>query len=211
MAQPDTRERILDAAEELFAVQGYHGTSLRAITAAAAVNLAAVNYHFGSKEALLEEVLRRRMLPLNTLRDAALDAVVAKAAASGTRPDVGDIFRAFIAPTVRFCYGESRANHFSTLVGRSIAEPDATVRGIFLQLVQPLLERLMALLGAALPELSPAAIFWRLQCSIGATTHLMRLLGHGRGLMPHMPEQVDTEALIDELVTFVTAGTRRDA
>ena len=57
MSQPDTKERILDAAERLFAREGFHNTSLRAITGEADVNLAAVNYHFGSKEALLDAVI----------------------------------------------------------------------------------------------------------------------------------------------------------
>lgn len=71
--QPDTRERILDAAERLFMESGYEGTSMRMITGEAGVNLAAVNYHFGSKEALLREVFRRRLNWLNTERLRALD------------------------------------------------------------------------------------------------------------------------------------------
>ena len=63
MSQPDTKERILDAAEQLFGEHGPSDTSLRAITAAAGVNLAAVNYHFGSKEKLIEAVLSRRLEP----------------------------------------------------------------------------------------------------------------------------------------------------
>ena len=73
MSQPDTKQRILDVAERLFATRGFHATSLRAITRAAEVNLAAVNYHFGSKDALLEAVMLRRLGPLNEIRQARLD------------------------------------------------------------------------------------------------------------------------------------------
>jgi len=57
----ETREKILDAAEALFAEHGFEGASMRMITARAGVNLAAVNYHFGSKENLLREIFRRRL------------------------------------------------------------------------------------------------------------------------------------------------------
>ena len=75
----DTRDRILDVAEQLFMAHGYEGTSLRVITNAAEVNLAAVNYHFGSKEALLREVFRRRLAWLNRERLRALDALESEA------------------------------------------------------------------------------------------------------------------------------------
>ena len=68
VSRADTKQKLLDVAEHLFAVRGYHNTSLRMITAAAEVNLAAVNYHFGGKEGLLAAVFSRRLLPLNELR-----------------------------------------------------------------------------------------------------------------------------------------------
>ncbi|MCK5341339.1 MAG: helix-turn-helix transcriptional regulator, partial [Desulfobulbaceae bacterium] len=68
MSKPDTKHRILDAAERLFADKGYHNTSLRNITSAAKANLASVNYHFGSKEALISEVMDRRLAPINKIR-----------------------------------------------------------------------------------------------------------------------------------------------
>src|SRR2546421_12961401 len=69
----DTKTRILDAAEVLFMEHGFEATSLRQITAAAGVNLAAVNYHFGSKEELFQAVLTRRLDPMNAERMALLD------------------------------------------------------------------------------------------------------------------------------------------
>ena len=73
----DTRDRILDAAERLFVEHGFDGTSMRMITGAANANLAAVNYHFGSKDALVQEVFRRRLADLNERRIAALDRLEA--------------------------------------------------------------------------------------------------------------------------------------
>src|SRR5207248_1431431 len=75
--QHETRTRILDAAEELFMLHGFEGTSMRLLTAKAGVNLAAVNYHFGSKDALIEAVFRRRLDPMNVARVAELDTLAA--------------------------------------------------------------------------------------------------------------------------------------
>ncbi|MFO7982053.1 MAG: TetR family transcriptional regulator, partial [Desulfuromonadales bacterium] len=99
MSQQDTKERILDAAEGLFAREGFHGTSLRAITTRAAVNLAAVNYHFGSKDTLIEAVFERRLTPLNRLRLQRLDEVKKRAERSGGKPETRDVLAAFIEPT----------------------------------------------------------------------------------------------------------------
>jgi AcrR family transcriptional regulator len=68
LASKDTKERILDAAERLFAAHGFAGTSLRAVTKEAGVNLAAVHYHFGTKEDLLRAVLSRIVIPVNRER-----------------------------------------------------------------------------------------------------------------------------------------------
>ena len=85
-ANTDTRERILDAAERLFMENGYEATSMRTITGAAEVNLAAVNYHFGSKEALLREVFRRRLAWLNRERLQALDRREQQAGGAQLKP-----------------------------------------------------------------------------------------------------------------------------
>src|SRR5205085_2358496 len=70
--QHETRTRILDAAEELFMQHGFEGTSMRLLTAKAGVNLAAVNYHFGSKDALIEAVFHRRLDPMKVALERAL-------------------------------------------------------------------------------------------------------------------------------------------
>src|SRR2546428_8080139 len=81
--QHETRTRILDAAEELFMQHGFEGASMRMLTAKAGVNLAAVNYHFGSKHALIQAVFRRRLDPMNLARNAGLDKLVVEALGRG--------------------------------------------------------------------------------------------------------------------------------
>src|SRR3989440_11861442 len=95
--QHETRIRILDAAEELFMQHGFEGTSMRLLTTKAGVNLAAVNYHFGSKDALIEAVFRRRLDPMNAARIAALDELEKLPRAPA--PDA--IIRAFIGQSLR--------------------------------------------------------------------------------------------------------------
>src|SRR5438132_7521965 len=104
--QHETRTRILDAAEELFMLHGFEGTSMRLLTAKAGVNLAAVNYHFGSKDALIEAVFRRRLDPMNASRTAELERLETESAAQAShharRPPAAEaIIRAFVGPSLR--------------------------------------------------------------------------------------------------------------
>src|SRR6478672_8382007 len=111
----DTKKRILDVAERLFADQGFAGTSLRGIIADAGVNLAAVHYHFRSKEALLEAVLIRRIGPLNQERLALLDQC-------GISPQLEDVLGALFAPTIRMILSSPEGRVFGKLVGRLHSE-----------------------------------------------------------------------------------------
>ena len=131
--QKTTKERILDSAEHLFARNGFRGTSLRAITGTAGVNLAAVNYHFGTKEALLEAVLERRLIPLNQMRRENLERVREDARRQHRKPLVHDLVLAIIKPSLDFLTSVPRAEDFTAIVTRSFLDPDTTVRRIFLR------------------------------------------------------------------------------
>lgn len=206
MSQPDTKQRILDAAEQLFAHQGYHGTSLRAITTAADVNLAAVNYHFGGKEGLLEAVFLRRLEPLNATRLEQLEAVLARAEQAGKVPDCRDILRTFVAPTFRLRGHGAEAEHFVALVGRALAEPQGVPMSIFMRHMAPLMVRLYQALALSLPKLSRETLFWRLHFTLGSLSHIMRC--NERCMM--VPEGVaidlDGDALVKQFLDFTTAG-----
>src|SRR5918995_3621308 len=94
----ETKEKILDAAERLFATHGFAGTSLRAVTKEAGVNLAAVHYHFGTKEDLLRAVLSRIVIPVNRERLKMLEQV--EAAAGSDPPSPAGVLQGFIAPAL---------------------------------------------------------------------------------------------------------------
>jgi AcrR family transcriptional regulator len=209
MSQPDTKQKILDAAEHLFARQGYHATSLRAITAAADVNLAAVNYHFGSKDALLEAVIIRRLEPLNEIRQGLLEDVLNTALQEGRVPRCREILKAFVAPTLHLRDQGAETEDFIALVGRTLAEPGGTAMAIFMRRMEPLMQRIFLALAQSLPNLPPQEIFWRLHFTIGSLSHIMRC--HERHAL--VPENVDINRPVDDLVEsfldFATAGMEK--
>jgi len=200
MSQPDTKVKILDAAEVLFARDGYYATSLRAITSAAGVNLAAVNYHFGSKETLLEEVIGRRLDPLNQARSSALEQVLQET------PSARAVLGAFIEPTLALRRPGVGAEAFITLIGRLMADPEGIGRDIFLRRMMPLMQRFYEALCLALPGVSRDLLFWRLHFAIGSLSHLMRC--HDRhqtapdGIDPDLP----VEQMIEMLLDYTLAG-----
>lgn len=206
MSQPDTKQRILDAAEHLFARNGYHATSLRGITTTADANLAAVNYHFGSKEALLEAVIVRRLDPLNEIRRGQLEALLQKAELAGELPSCREVLRAFVEPTLRLRQQGSEAEDFIALIGRTLAEPRGIAMSIFLRHMQPLLQRIFQALALSLPALTEQDLFWRMHFTMGCLSHIMRC--HERYSM--VPDNVNIDLPVDELIEhfldFTTAG-----
>lgn len=169
-ANHDTRERILDVAERMFMAHGYEGASMRVITAAAEVNLAAVNYHFGSKEALLCEVFRRRLGWLNRERLNALDALEAQAGGAPLKPS--QILEAFFGTLLRIGEDESLGGMtFLRLLGRTLTEPADFIRTFFAREYAEVIERYKLALFRALPDVPKAEIVWRLHFMLGAMSY----------------------------------------
>src|ERR1051326_4001656 len=136
----DTRSRILDVAEELFGEQGFDRVSIRDITKKAKVNLAAINYHFGTKEDLIAAIFERRVLPVNRARIAALDAIQGP---DRRKPRLEEILEAFIRPTVEFSFGTPKGGKaFSKLFGRCLSEPSPEIIALLKRQFEPLAERL---------------------------------------------------------------------
>lgn len=206
MPQPDTKTRILDAAEKLFAQDGFHNTSLRGITGSAKVNLAAVNYHFGSKDALLQAVIERRLGPLNRLRQQQLEAVLSQAATAAQKPEVEELLRAFIEPTLAFRHSGPGAKEFIALIGRALSEPDGTVRNCFIQQVLPIFKLLFGGLQRALPQLPANLLLTRLQFTMGAMSHVMCSSARPALEFPGLPDLLGEDELVEELIGFACSG-----
>jgi AcrR family transcriptional regulator len=206
MSQTDTKTRIMDAAEHLFARDGFHLTSLRTLTEQAEVNLAAVNYHFGSKEGLLQAVIARRLLPLNKLRQQKIEVVLLQAEASKSLPPTKELLRAFIGPTLDFRNSGPGAKDFIALISRSLSEPDETVRNHFILQVRPIFKLLFDGLQKALPKLTANILLTRLQFTMGAMSHMMSSGTQSDQLIPGGAEPLSDEQRVEELILFVGSG-----
>ncbi len=189
----DTKTRILNAAEKLFGLNGFDGTSLRDITAEAQVNLAAVNYHFQSKESLIDAIIERRIEPINRSRFEMLDA-------AGPSPSVEKIVEAYLVPILMV---EVRAA--VPMLGRVLSNPDQFVERVYKKHLLPVVERFSEAIGQALPNLPIEERFWRLQFMAGSMTHVLAL----SGVMPLISGQpFERTAVMGRLVPFLAAGLR---
>jgi AcrR family transcriptional regulator len=202
----DTRERILETAERLFAERGYSATSLRTVITEANVNQAAVHYYFRSKEALLEAVFLRRMEPANRERLEMLDRFEEAAGRRG--PELEDVIRAFVVPAFRATYDPAKGGRvFRALLGRLYAEGDMLPKLAAAHLV-PLLSRFAVALARAMPDLVEDELFWRVQFAMGATGQAMRGTGDWEVFDRARQNLPDSEAILERLVAFLCAGFR---
>ena len=199
----DTRERILDVAERLFGERGFPATPLRDITAEAGVNIASVNYHFGSKEGLLAEVLERRLKPINARRLELLDAVEERG--GDEPPELEAVIRAFLSPpfhSLRVWGADGQG--FLRLVGRIHSETNEDFRATFVKQFDEVFKRFTAALRRALPNLDDADLSWRMLFIVGSMAFTMSwgptLVASGSGAA-HAPEDV-----LESLVLYAAAG-----
>lgn len=197
-----TKDRILEAAERLFARDGFDATSLRAITAEAKVNLAAVNYHFQSKEALVQAVIGRRLGPINARRIALLDAYEAEAAGAPVALD--RILDAFLRPVIEFC--SHHAQGIVPLLGRLYTEPGDFAPRLYQQHFEPMAQRFAPALSRALPDLPREELFWRMHFAIGAMAHTLAASQMLSLMSKGSCDITDVEGTLARLKSFIIAG-----
>jgi AcrR family transcriptional regulator len=204
LASKDTKERILDAAERLFAAHGFAGTSLRAVTKEAGVNLAAVHYHFGTKEDLLRAVLSRIVIPVNRERLEMLEQV--EAAAGSDPPSLEGILEAFIAPDLRLIrdLGE-RGVIIARFLGRSYTEPAEMVQALSREHYEELGQRFMGAFARALPEVPQSELYFRFKLVLGVLTYFLADNDLTAG---YAEDLSDVEGTVGRLVAFLAAGLR---
>lgn len=202
----ETRTRILDAAEELFMQHGFEGTSMRLLTAKAGVNLAAVNYHFGSKDALIEALFRRRLDPINAARLAELDRLEADSAGRGLAPE--QIIHAFVGPTLRLMEDtKSGGRNFIRLLGRTYTEPAKPIRLLIGQLYAKVMERYRVALERALPHMPREELVWRMHFMFGTLSYTLAATDTVQLIAGCKPEDRHDARLLEERLTaFLEAG-----
>lgn len=200
--QHETRTRILDAAEELFMQHGFEGTSMRQLTTRAGVNLAAVNYHFGSKDALIEAVFRRRLDPMNAERISELDRLETS---NSLTPE--SIIRAFIRPSLGMIEDPKGGRNFIRLLGRTYTEPTKAVRALIGQMYAPAMERYKAALERALPQMPREELVWRMHFMFGTLAYTLAATDTVQLIAGCKPEdRYDARLLEERLTAFLAAG-----
>jgi AcrR family transcriptional regulator len=201
-----TKSRILDAAEVLFMEHGFEATGMRAITAGAGVNLAAVNYHFGSKEDLFEAVLTRRLDPMNQQRLELLQRLQQRQGATPLPCD--RILLALFVPALRMARDPARGgSNFLRLLGRAYADPAPFIRRFLAEQYADVIRRFKAAFARALPELPPRELTWRLHFIMGALSYTLAGTDALKLIAELNPVDAgNDELLLRRLAPFLLAG-----
>lgn len=211
MTTLDTKARLRAAAEALFAARGFRGISVREITERADANLAAVNYHFGSKAGLLVQILEEHIGKLNEERMAMLDALEAEAAASGQPYELEGVLEAFLAPAVRRFMADG-GEDYPALLARLHQDPQPELIEALARIFAPVADRFFNMMRPLLPHLDDTALLARAMFLKGAMLHIVsdgdRLAsaltrGHVR--------LNDPERILQELIAYSCAGFRAPA
>lgn len=205
-----TKLAILNATERLVAAHGFGATSLRAITAAAGVNLAAVNYHFATKDALILAMLNRRMKPLNEARLALLDGFEAEA---GDAPvAVEKILEALFRPVLELIARPAKGGRsFLRLLALCLAEPGAYLKPLVQKEFAEKNRRFHRALRRSLPGLSDVEAHWRLHFAHGAFFHAVahsQVLEFSSGGRCRL---TNVDAVLDRVIRFCAAGLQSPA
>jgi AcrR family transcriptional regulator len=200
----DTRESLLDAAEILFSAHGIEAASLRQITQHAGANLAAVNYHFGSKDGLVRAVFARRLRPLTEERIRLLEQCDLEA-----EDAIEQVLSAFLTPILRIVREAPEGGRgFGRLMGRAFSEPSEDVRRMVVEEFRESIDRYLEVFRTILPHLDEAERMWRFHFVAGAMahtiacTHMLERFSGGRCTAS------DPEEALRQMVPFLAAGLR---
>jgi AcrR family transcriptional regulator len=198
-----TKNKILDAAESLFAVQGFNGTSLREITSQAEVNLAAVNYHFGSKKELIKSVMSRYMNELSPRLESALIEVCERENLS-----LLEVFSAFIEPLLSLNeFKENGTSNFLQLLGRGYSDSQGFLRWFLTTQYPGVINNFVKAVQKAYPELTAEEMFWRLHFTMGTVVFTM---SSSDALMDiaksDFDKTMDIAGVIKKVIPYVAAG-----
>jgi AcrR family transcriptional regulator len=202
---PATRDRILDTAERLFGQQGFSCTSLRQITDEAGVNLASVNYHFGSKEELYKGVLIRRLRPINEERIKLLTQ--AEQLADEQPVPIRSILETFIRPLLRHAAaGSAGGIAFLRLISRDLTDPQPFMTAEMVKEFDPLIERYTKVLTQTLPGIPLSELFWRMQFTVGGILYAAAHQRDFERISCGLCRGDDLEGCLRRLIDFCAAG-----
>jgi len=204
MAQKETVERILDAAEALFAERGFAETSLRTITSTAGVNLAAVNYHFGSKKALIQAVFERFLEPLVVEIELRLTALEQ----TPERISVDAVLKV-LSGAIYDVHGRNtnRATAFMRLLGLAYTQSQAHLRKFIAQRYGDAFQHYSRLLKPALPGATAQELFWHTHFALGTAIFTMSNFDTLRAMAAtDAGERGSVDFIVDNLTSYMAAG-----
>lgn len=204
----DPRERIIAAARTVFIEQGFDIATVREITLRADVNVAAINYYFGSKDELISEVLSIMMEPYTSARLAALEAC--QKAAHPNTPALQDIAEALVRPMVQFSRDAAGDRPLIRLIQQVRSRPREITTRFFLRRVDPAVFRFIDAFNHAVPSLERRDVFWRYNFAIGSVMQVLTDSDHAtyrlKNLSGGLCDTDDDEQIIAQLTAFVCAG-----
>lgn len=203
----DTKTLILDAAEVLFVEKGFEGTSLRAVISKANVNIAAVHYHFGSKEALIQAVLTRRLDPINRERLKRLAALRANAGNNGLRLE--DVLSGLFEPALRMTgCGAPGSNDIARLIGRIFSEPSNVLQVFLKERFREVFENYTSAFREILIDIPDVDFYWRIHFMLGAMCHTLCDRERPTLLSGGVCDVESIDEALEQLVAFVAGGLR---
>jgi AcrR family transcriptional regulator len=205
LAAEATKERILVAAEKLFSEQGLDGVSVREIAGAAKLDVAMINYHFGSKVGLYRAVFHRRIDQLTEQRLGGLDEVLARF--RGQPPKLGDIVHALMAPNILLRSNAALGGvPFARLIVREMTDPNERERGIISEMFDRTAFRYIEAIALIFPGAPRAEIHWAYHFAIGTLVHAMASTGRLEYLSRGACQMSDPDVILAHLVPFVESG-----
>ncbi|ORT49855.1 TetR family transcriptional regulator [Vibrio sp. qd031] len=199
----NTKEKIVQVAEGLFAEQGFNDTSLRAITSKADVNLASVNYHFGDKKSLIRAVLNQYLEAFMPALGRALTELEQQ-----PHHDMQAVFEAIKKPLMNLnAVRDNGASRFMLLVGRGYSDVQGHLRWFITNHYDDVLQQFITAVHRASPDLTREQLFWRLHFVLGTCVFTM---ASSQALMEiafsDFGRAADSEVIINQLIPFLAAG-----
>ncbi|WP_262695385.1 TetR/AcrR family transcriptional regulator [Kordiimonas aquimaris] len=204
---PKRKDRILDAAEALFAKHGFDGVSMRMVADSAEVDLALSSYHFGNKRGLFDAVLMRRAEVWNTARLDALEKLKSEAGTNG--PSVEEIIDAFLRPMLANGYQDDPGwRHYFELVAQVNSSFEWGGQ-LMTKYFDPVVRKFMDALKQALPDADPVDLYWCYHFLSGALTLTFAHTGRIDQLSDGVVKSEDMLGAYERMVPFVSAGFKK--
>ncbi len=200
------KDRLLNAAEELFCEYGFKGTSIRDIAASAGCNIASVNYYFGSKEKLYEEVWRRHLIPMRDARIASINNVMSQAEA---HPNLEDLLRSFADTFVGSMVDTNTGSRLGMLMAREYIDSHLPTNMFVNDVMMPTITAMRGALMKTCPYLDESKILPVVISVVGQLVHFV----HIKTMFEHGGDDLnlpifDSDEVIDHIVRFSAAGIR---